>query len=255
MSFHLAIFSASIASATANRQLAALGDPIMAPAGNGLLVNPLVSKILRVIAQGNLLIRAGLTAGSIRDLINQFDISPVNVGTAIETPLRMVDLIGNPFPLEGDEELDAFVSNSGAGATVTSVGVILGDRVPIKPPGTMFSVHFTTTQALVAGAFQSFTPVLDNGLGSGTFALVGSRLRSTTGLFHRYIPRGGTPFRPGGPMYQAADDGFPEAKFRYGEMGEWLRFTNTTPPQIEAFALAADAAASVDGYMDLIQVA
>jgi len=40
---------------------------------------------------------------------------------------------------------------------------------------------------------------------------------------------------------------------RYGAMGEWLRFTNTTPPQIEAFQLAADAAA--EGFLDLIQVA
>ena len=40
---------------------------------------------------------------------------------------------------------------------------------------------------------------------------------------------------------------------RYGGLGEWMRFTNTTPPLVEIFALAADATQA--GYMDLIQVA
>jgi|SRR5579872_861401 len=255
MKWHLALYSALIASASVNQTLAAIGDPIMAPAGNGLLVSPDVNKLLRVISVGNILVRAGLTSASIREFIAQYDFSPVNVGTILESPLRMGDVKETPFTLTGGEELDVVVTNSAATSTRTTVAVIVGDGPIVPAKGQIFSVHWTTTQALAAAAFQNFTPTLDNGLPSGQFALVGARVRSATGLFFRIIPRGGGPFRPGGPMYQAADDGGPMNWFRNGEMGEWMRFSNTTPPQVECFAISADAANSVDGYFDLIQVA
>lgn len=254
MALHLALFSASIASAAVNQQIAAIADPLMAPAGSGLLVNAQASKIVRIIAQGNLLIRAQLNAGSFRELA-PFDISPVNVGTIMGSPLRYLDLGQTPISLEPNEELDAYVSNSGAGATYTSVACLMSDG-PIRPiQGRVFTLHYTVATALAAHAWAANTPVFDNALPRGTFALVGSRLRSATGLFHRYIMRGGNNLRPGTAMYQAADDGVSSTFDRYGQSGEWMRFDNTTPPQVEAYALAADAAAGVDGYMDLIQVA
>jgi len=66
------------------------------------------------------------------------------------------------------------------------------------------------------------------------------------------FPRGGSPLRPGGMMVQA-QDGYLLASERNGDMGEWMRFTNTTPPQIECFSGSADT--SVEGYLDLVQVA
>lgn len=248
---HLAVYSAAIASATANQQLAALADPIIAPSGKGYLVNAQVPKVLRVIAQGGLLNRAQLMSASIRDYA-PFDLNPVNVGTLIESPGRYIDFSDNPIPLKPDEELDVFVSNSAATSTQTSVAVLMGDG-PIRPVrGRIFSVHWTITTTFAAAGFTAFTPVLDNGIPAGTFALVGSRLVSASALFHRIIPRGGSPFRPGSSSAQAYDQ-HPEMFDRMGNMGEWLRFTNTTLPQIEAFQLAADAAA--DGFLDLIQVA
>jgi hypothetical protein len=253
MAFHLGLYSSSIAVATTLTQVVAVADPVLAPAGSGLLVNAACPRILRVIGVGNLLIRAQLTSGSLRDFA-PFDISPINVGTIIGSPARIVDFKDNPLTLQVNEELDAFISNSGAGATVTSVAVIFSDGAARPVIGRIFTVRFTVTAALVAATWSANTPVFDNGLPSGTFALVGSRMRSATGLFHRYIPRGGPSLRPGTVMGQAADDFEPRLEDRNGGLGEWMRFTNTTPPQVEAFALAADAAAGVAGFMDLIQV-
>jgi hypothetical protein len=75
---------------------------------------------------------------------------------------------------------------------------------------------------------------------------------SATGLYFRLIPRGGTPLRPGGFMVQAQDT-YPLALDRDGDLGEWLRFSNVTPPQIECYAGSADT--SIEGYFDLVQVA
>src|SRR5271168_4747848 len=98
MPFHLALYSASIASATANTQLAAVNDPVVAPSASGFLVPPVINKVIRVIGVGNLLNRAQLNSASIRDY-TPFDVNPVNVGTAIESPVRELWLNDNPIPL------------------------------------------------------------------------------------------------------------------------------------------------------------
>lgn len=250
MSFHLALYNAAIASTTANTQLAALADPVIAPSNSGYLVPPVINKVIRVIGCGNLLNRAQLNSASIRDY-TPFDVNPVNVGTAIESPVRELWLNDFPIPLVTNEELDAYVTNSGSSSTQTQVAVVFADGPTTPYKGRFFTVHFSNTVTLTAHAFTAFSPTLDNGIPSGTFAIVGARVNSATGLFFRFIPRGGLPYRPGSTMVQAYDQA-PNWNDRYGRMGQWLQFTNTTLPQIECFALSADT--SVDGFIDLVQL-
>lgn len=248
--FHLACYDASIANGSALLQVAAVADPVCAPSGNGFLVPPTINKIMRVFAVGTNLTRVQLTSASIRDYA-PFDIGPVNVGTAIESPLRLARWDSNPLPLVTNEELDAFGVQSNAGAQRIRVGVMFCDQ-PVRPAtGRIFTVHWTASATLVANAWTSFAITFDNGIPSGSFAIVGSRMISAGALFHRWIPRGGPAYRPGHVAYQT-QDGAAFAMDRYGEMGEWLRFTNTTPPQCEVFSGSADT--SEEGYMDLIQV-
>src|SRR5271155_722738 len=251
MPFHLAVYSASIASAAANVQLAAITDPVIAPSALGYLVPPVINQVIRVLPVGNLLNRCQLNSASIRDY-TPFDVNPVSVGTLFESPVREPWLLDNPIPLRTNEELDVFVTNSAATATQTSVGVVFADQPPAPFKGRMFSVHWTAAVTLTANAFTAFTPVLDNGIPSGTFALVGLRARSAGALFARVVPRGGAPYRPGTTAIQGYDGG-QNWQDRYGHMGVWLSFTNTTLPQVEMFSLSADAAQ--DGFLDLVQTA
>jgi hypothetical protein len=250
MAFHLALYDASIANGSVLLQVAAVSDPVIAPAGNGLLVHTLVPKLARVVAVGTNLTRVQLTSGSLRRY-TPLDLAPVNVGTAIETPARIYDLVDEPYDMAVNEEVDAFGVQSNAGAQRISVAVTFCDGPfrPIRARG--FSVHFSNTVTLTANGFTAFQPTFDSGLPSGTFAMVGARILSATGLFFRMIPRGGLPLRPGGMMVQAQDT-YIAARQRRGDLGEWLRFTNTTPPQVECFARSADT--SVEGYLDLVQV-
>lgn len=250
--FHLALFSASIASAAANIQLNQLGDAVIATSVNGYLVNQQAPNVMRVAGIGNILNRFQLSSPSIRRYV-PFDGNPTNVGTVIASPARCLHLEDSPFPLAVNEELDAFVTNSGAGATQTSVAVWFCDG-PIRPvnPNNIFTVHWTASTTLVANVWNAITMNLDNGIPSGTYAIVGSRMKSAGALFHRFVPRGGpSSLRPGTFSVQAFGD-YSLDMDRYGGLGEFMRFTNTTPPQCEVFSGTADT--SEEGFLDLVQV-
>lgn len=252
--FHLAAYNASIANGTALLQVAAVSDPVVAPSGNGFLVPGTINRLMRVAAFGTNLTRVQLTSASLRDYA-PFDIGPVNVGTLIATPANFADFSDSPLPLSVNEELDAFGVQSNAGAQRIGVFVWLADG-PIRPyTGRFFTVHWTASVTLTANGWSALSFTLDNGIPSGTFALVGSRMISAGAVAHRFIPRGGAPYRPGGLAGQAQSfnplDGSRGSDY-VANWGEWLRFTNTTPPQIEVFSISADT--TEEGYLDLVQV-
>lgn len=252
--FHLALYSASIANGSVLLQVAAVADVVVAPSGSGFLVNAQVPRLMRVAGVGTNLSRVQLTSASLRDY-TPFDVNPVSAGTTIASPAPVVDFSDAPLPLAVNEELDAFAVQSNAGAQRATVGVWFCDG-PTKPDNRRpFTVHWTATTTLTANAWTAVPITFDNGIPSGTFAILGSRAKSAGALFHRWIPRGGSAFRPGGFAQQAFTDN-PMDGSRYSDYvpnwGEWLRFTNTTPPQCEFFSGSADT--TEEGFLDLVQV-
>ena len=252
--FHFACYDASIANGSVLVQVAAIADPVLAPSGSGFLVPGVINKLMRVAAFGTNLTRVQLTSASLRDYA-PFDVGPVNVGTLIASPANFADFSDNPIPLATNEELDAFGVQSNAGAQRIGVGIWMcdGPRRPVTQRA--FTVHWTATATLSANAWSSTAITFDNGIPSGTFAIVGSRMISAGAVFHRWIPRGGPAYRPGGFAGQAQSFN-PVDGSRWSDYvenwGEWLRFTNTTPPQVEVFSISADT--TEEGYLDLVQV-
>lgn len=249
--FHLALYDAAIAVSATLTQVAAIADPIIAPSGSGFLVPPTISQIMRLAGVGAILNRFQMTSASIRKYA-PFECYPVNLATSISSPARALHFESNPIPLAVNEELDAFVSNSSATSTHTTVAVWFCDG-PITPvkSGRPFSLHWTASATLVANAWTSTAITFDNAPPSGTFAIVGSRCSSAGALFHRWIQRGGSPYRPGTFAQQALGD-YGLDMDRYGGLGTWMTFANTTPPQVEIFSRSADT--SEEGILDLIQV-
>ena len=252
--FHLSLYSASIANGSVLVQVAQVADPVIAPSGNGFLVPGVINKLLRVAAVGTNLTRVQLTSASLRDYA-PFDVGPVNVGTLIATPANFADFTDAPIPLAVNEELDAFGVQSNAGAQRITVAVWWGDGAFRNNTQRPFTVHWTATATLSANAWSSTAITFDNGIPSGTFAIVGSRVITAGALFHRWIPRGGPAYRPGAFAGQAqsfnAVDGSRWSDY-VANWGEWMRFTNTTPPQVEIFSISADT--TEEGYLDLVQV-
>jgi len=252
---HMALYSSSIANGTVLLQVTNVADPIIATSGLGFLINAQLPYLWRASAVGTNLTRFQLTSATLRNYA-PFDASPVNVGTALESPLRYLDFSDAPIRFEGVEELDVFAVQSNAGAQRVTCAVWFSDGPPKPINGRCFTMHWTASTTLTANAITTITPVFDNGIPSGTFAIVGSRQISAGALFHRYLPRGGSPFRPGFPSAQA-QDGYAFDGSRYTDyvpnFGEALRFNNVTIPQIDVFSVSADT--TEEGYIDMIQVA
>lgn len=258
MAFHIACYSASIANGTVLLQITNIADPIIATSGLGFLVNGSCPNLMRVFAAGTNLTRVQLTSGTLRKYA-PFDLNPVNVGTLINTPAALQDWSDNPIPLKVNEELDAFGVQSNAGAQRINLFVTFCDVKPSGPANPEFTMHWTASATLTANAWSAITPVFDNGLPSGTFLIVGSRQISASALAHRFIPRGGAALRPGSFSAQAQGGSYgpiTHGEFtseRGGGLGTWMQFTNTTIPQIEIFATAADT--TEEGYIDMVQIA
>lgn len=250
MAFHLAVFTSSILNGAVLLQVTQLADPVIAASNNGFLIPPGLQNMAMVMGVGTNLTRFQLKSNKI-DQMFPWDFEAVNVGTVFEAPPRVHDFHLSPYPLNVDDELDAYCVQSNAGAQQEYIGLILSDGPMRSVSGMIQTVHATSTTALTANKFTSCTLTLDNPLGGGIYSLVGLRAFSASGLFARVLPRSGPTNRAGGIMVQARD-GMTIPEQRYGGWGEWTRFSNTAIPAVECLASAADAAEEF--YLDLIKV-
>jgi len=249
---HLSVFNSAIASsATALAQLTAISEPIIPTSSSGFLVQPL-NKIALAVMMGTGSVRAQLQSASLRK--NPYiDIVPVNRAAVGSAPVRYTDWSQAPLQLATNEELDAFASQNSGGSYAPTLGVVFCDGplpdISAKPS---LTVHAKASATLSALAWTAVTFALDQTLDPGTYAIIGARCFSATGMFFRIVPNmGANVYRPGSTMVQAYD-GSEIGKARRGGWGEWLRFATTNLPQIEVFATSADTAEEL--WLDLYQV-
>lgn len=245
---HLIAFGSSISNDGALHQLDQIADGVLPASNNGILVPPQYKGILAAFFVGANLERGQIVAPSLRDYGNQ-DIEPINKGTAFESPVRAPVYYPNILPLICPEEVDAYGAQDGTAAETDYAFFLLSDGVFQPAVGRMLQAHWTASKTLVAGAWTSVQPTLDNPLASGTYALVGAHTKSATALAFRIIPNGQQSARPGGIAVQTVDQLVMDGQ-RQGRWGTWLQFTNYTVPNIDIFATAADT--SEEGIFDLI---
>src|SRR5258708_9332504 len=109
-----------------------------------------------------------------------------------------------------------------------------------------FWVHGTASPTRSVGAWTNLAAsaiACDQGFPSGSYALVGVRAFSATGLFFRLFPQSEPLWRPGGITVQAYDSldppnqrYLPEYSSSAAGWAVWLTFFSNTPPGIELFA-------------------
>ena len=274
MAFHLETFSSSIASGanTFAQVTYVAADAILQKLNNGMQVSPMLSKLAWVAHLGANAVHCRAQAPSMLPT-PYISLSPNNRGTAFESPPRTWDMFRSPVPLRLTEEFDIFCTqNAGAGQT-QYVACQFSDGTIVTPPpvrtgpaingnGSFFSVHGTAATTLTAGAWTNIAAsaiTWDQAFPSGSYALVGVRAFSATGLFFRLFPQSEPLWRPGGIAVQAYDQLDPPNQ-RYlpaftnaaAGWGVWLTFFSNTPPGIELFATAADVAEEV--WYDCIKI-
>lgn len=259
--FHVELFSSSIASGinTLAQVTYVSADAILPKLVNGVQVAPSLSKVMFVAGIGAHMGHVRIQAPSMLPFPYPA-LDPNNRGTGFESPPRIHDLRDRNIQLAPTEEFDVFATqNAGAGELqYILVGFWDGNVAPV-PVGRFFSVHWTASTTLTAGAWTQVIPSFDTGLPAGLYSLVGARAFSATALFFRLFPAMAPLWRPGGVAVQAYDQYDPPNQRAYQTLGapanpygEWLRFYQNVPPACEFFATSADTAE--EGWYDLIQI-
>jgi hypothetical protein len=271
--FHAELFSSSIASGanTFAQVTYFTPDNILPKLVSGMQVSPDLPYLMMVAGVATNLVHVRAQANSMLPFPYPA-LSPNNRGSAFESPPRVWDYSAHPIKLKPTEEFDIFATQNSGGAQTVYVLAQFSDArrdalpVQINPPsmidnpavpGRFFSVHWTASTTLSAGAWTQVQPAFDQSLPAGTYALVGARCFSATGLFFRMFPSMGPKWRPGGICVQAYDQMDP-ANQRYFSSynqqpmgwGTWMTFFQNVPPQVEFFATAADTAE--EGWFDLV---
>lgn len=259
--FHVELFSSSIATgANLFGQVTYVqADAILPKLVNGVQVAPGLPRVMFVAGVAANLVHVRIQAPSMLPFPYP-NLSPNNRGTAFESPPRVHDLRSRNIILAPTEEFDVFATQNAAGAQTPYVLVGFWDgNLAQQPTGKYFSVHWTATQTLNAGAWTQVTPIFDQGLPAGLYAMVGARTYSAGALFHRMFPAMAPLWRPGGIAVQAYDQldepnarGHDILSLGPGWWGEWMRFFQNVPPSVEIFSTTADTAE--EGWFDLVQV-
>ncbi len=166
-------------------------------------------------------------------------------------PFKFWDLREDQIKLDGEEALDAFTSEDGAGATRMNALAWLSDGKIDRVHGDIRTVRVSATTTLVGFLWTNGALTFDQSLPAGRYQIVGGRFNSAGLIAWRcVIP--GYQWRPGG-MGVSTDSGAEQVLFRLGNFGIWGEFNHNTPPTIDFLSTTADT--SETGELDLVKVA
>jgi hypothetical protein len=247
---HLAAWFQSVDPANAFQAIPGVPDPAITVQGNDIRVPkplPFVVGYGGVINDASLA-RAELQSPSLRATLN-LDVEPVVQGKIFTNPQLFNIIIGNGVPIVPDESLNWFVQSDPAAAAIHYGLAMLADA-PLQPvKGNYYSVRATAACALVAGTWVNGALTFAQVLPAGSYQVVGMRARGANLLAARLVFVGGT-YRPG-VIAAATIGGLDNDYQRFGNMGVFGQFDNTTPPTVDCLG---DTDAAQSFIFDLIKV-
>jgi len=248
--FHTAAFFQSVDPGNAFQAIPGVQDAAITVSGNDIRVPkplPFVVGYGGVINDASL-IRAELQSPSLRATFN-LDVEPLVQGKIFTNPQLFNIIIGNGVPVMPDESLNWFVQSDPAAAAIHYGLVLLADA-PLQPvKGNYYSIRATSAVTLVAGTWVNGPLTFLQVLPAGSYQVVGMRARGTNLLAARLVFVGGT-YRPGVPGVSAIG-GLDNDYQRFGNMGVFGQFDNTTPPTVDCLG---DTDAAQSFIFDLIKV-
>ena len=272
MAFHMEAFRSSLSSGTTDvfQQITYISaGALLAPSGNGVQVSAQLPFLHSVFGVSAHLENLQVQAASFLPL-PYLTLGPNNKGTAMESPPRAWDYALRPKALRPTEFLNMYGSQTnGSAETVAAFVQFTDNNRPAAPPiatapavngnGMFTTAHATAATTLTANAWSQVTPIFDQPLPAGQYALVGVRAVSATALAFRIAPVVEPLWRPGGVACQSADQlDAPNQRYfnpqtgKVSDWGVWLTFFQNTAPFVQFWATSADTAE--DMYFDLIKI-
>lgn len=194
--------------------------------------------------------RARLNSPTFRQISQPF-IYPVELATGPTSNPAYQSFLDRPMKVPKGEEISMEALQSSAGAQQVTGVLFLGKDLVNVPSGDIITARFTATTTHTANLWSNIPYTLDQSLPNGTYALVGSRVESTSAIAHRWIIPG--LFSRPGALSSRLVQNVQTDDFRNRRMGELGRFLNVALPILQVFSNIADT--SDVGYMELIKVA
>lgn len=238
--FTLEVYESSV-TASALNQVSSVYSGVV-PTLNSGFQTPTLHYLMGVAGVGAHTHRFQVQAPSLRPMPYP-DLVPVNVGTAVESPVKGFFAPSNPIPLNYTEEVDMFAYT---GTTETTSACIIFSDGPVIPSPNVrtITVHGTSSTTLVVSGWTACAVTLDQSLPAGVYNLVGARAYSAHGLYFKVIPAMGPLWTPGSTMVQTYD-ALDAPGSRFGGFGTWLTFQQNVLPSVSCYSYVADTAEEV----------
>lgn len=251
MAFHLAAFKATVAAAASYADLSLANDQHFTMSASGKAIMPYSARLKAMYALGATLSAGRLYAPSLRDIVYP-ELHPIDLVAAVpDLPAIIIPEPGFEPRVVAGEEVNFQTSNSAGGATDAQAAFgWFESRPESAPPGVVHTLRLSATITTSAYAWVSGTMTPSDTLPSGKYAVVGMHCFGTGMLAARLVPTEGGP-RPG-VLAQATVGLDPWPWFRYGRMGKFLEFYNTSLPNLEVFNSGANSAQTV--FLDIVRL-
>ena len=233
--------------------LTAIADQHITVNGNDVYVPALNKLIAEYAARTNTCYGAQLQSPSLRRQA-LLDLPIIQQGIQPSGNESFQPHYQSPITLDINEQLEAWLTDSGTSAIVSTVLAWLADD-SLKPVnGAMISIGFQATITAIIGSWVNGALTFNQKLPVGKYQIVGASCKTASGAgiaFRFVIP--GYQWRPGA-LCENNLGAKPYVEQLYGGMGVWGEFDTNTPPTLDILNSAAGSQA-FRGYMNLIKSA
>ena len=272
MVFTVVAFSGSVAEGGEFTKLPAVVDQTHKTSGTKLYIGKL-NKLLGAVAfLGETGKEARLTSPSLR-ATNPFYLAPVNkslypgilktfvtsvdfTNSAVTTDTIVEPLVSridpeNPVELVENEALECESKATTTTAEQHTVVVFLSDNAVSPVKGKFYTIKATASLDLEAGKWVFAEIDFPDELPIAEYTVVGARVVADKAIAFRFVPVG-SPTRPG--ALTVADDSAEGLRLqRYGNLGEWFKFSPVQAPGIEILSSEDVSGATADIYIDILK--
>jgi len=244
-----------ICEGTSEELCAAVPDSTHYTSGDDLMIGK-YTKLIAMYASGHALGDCRIVSPSLRTKADLY-VSPFvnDLGGYAPYFPRRIDYRGDcPLTLVTNEMLNVYTTSSEVSATQNRVICIwLGEDTVRPVKGEIWTTSaYATGKTIAEKVWTAFELTWAQDLPVGRYQIVGVRCYMVNGGLFRFVPRD-TANRPGGVcVHEKALVSDPIQ--RYGNLGVWLEFDSTLPPQLEALPNAVAGETEVYLRIDLIRV-
>lgn len=224
---------------------------------NGHPIFPVPTWLQWIYVAGVTTTRARLSAPRLRPITRPV-LHPTDNANTPSNDFFYGEFWRHPLQFNPVEEIQVLVTKTSVVAETDVCVMTVGDNQRNVPQGDMYVLRCTSTNGVVANAWNPAALTADDTLQVGRYSIIGLHVVNTTGQAARLIfpgapVAGGLPqIRPGVTTIPT-DNGLSSRWFRWGIQGEYGQFESFALPQTEVFAGAAPTAAT-QSFFDIVDV-